>query len=430
MSDNKKKPRKEAMSRTVYFYILALVGVAVAGGCYYYAYYGCDLENEHSEMTCEYIFKLRMLPRMSNARVYLIGLLASWGVLDFKQSVRSFFDSSLVNTTEMFISPNISDLPIICEEMVVRGVKVYSYTPVEIVGINGLPLLIYLHGGGGYKSNPRFYDATFRFLSNKMKMRIIAPNYSKCPEAVFPKAHEECLNVVKYVFENSDKLGVDSQRISIGGDSYGGHLSLYVAFKWRELGYDKEHAPIYTMSLIYPWVQMASLELESYLKKENQLRLLSPYGVSMGLSMLLKGDIELTDLIFSSRLPLLSRHYEERKSSYPHLLPEIDWDPPASMVEQYSQFADTSLDPYSTFLFQKDFSHLPPTLIIASEYDLLLTEGQLLKQRMEETGTRIQYILYEKMFHGFFFLIPSFKLTTTFDAFDKLDDFLHSYTTQ
>ena len=410
------------MSRPAGLYILALLGVAMAVG-YYYVYHGCDLENEHKEMTCEFVFKLSSISRISSSIISLTGLLASWGLLDFKPSIRSFFDSMQVNTTQMFHSPNI-----ICEELEIHGVKAYSYTPVEIAGLSQLPVLIYFHGGGGVMLSPEVFDATLRFLANKLSLKIIAPNYSKSPEVVFPTAHEECVKITKYVFENSDELGVDAKRVSIGGDSFGSHLSLYVAFKWRELGYDEEHAPIQTMSLLYPWVQMANLELDSHLRKENQPRILSSYAVSLITSMVIKGDIDLGNLILNSQLPLLSQNYKERKSSYPHLLPEVDWDPPTSMVEQYSKYADTVLDPYASFLFQNDFSHLPPTLIIAAEYDILLTEGQLLKKRMEEAGSQVQYILYEKMFHGFFILTHLFEVvTTTFDAYDKLNEFLKEY---
>ena len=427
MSGNAKKPPRRFMSRTSCLYILAFIGVAIAGGYYYYKYYGCDLENEHKEMTCEFVFELAYISRMSNARVYLIGLLARWGIVDFKQAHRAYSDSKIFNTTKILVSPNISQLPIICEELEIHGVKAYSYTPVEIAGLSQLPVLIYFHGGGGVMLSPEVFDATLRFLANKLSLKIIAPNYSKSPEVVFPTAHEECVKITKYVFENSDELGVDAKRVSIGGDSFGSHLSLYVAFKWRELGYDEEHAPIQTMSLLYPWVQMANLEFESYLRKENQPRLLSSYGVAITTSMILKGDIDLGNLILNSQLPLLSQNYKERKSSYPHLLPEVDWDPPTSMVEQYSKYADTVLDPYASFLFQNDFSHLPPTLIIAAEYDILLTEGQLLKKRMEEAGSQVQYILYEKMFHGFFLLSPRFKSSVNFDAYDKLEEFLQNY---
>ena len=384
--------------------------------------------NEHEEMTCGFVFMLTTLPTFSNARIYLIGVLAGWGMLDFKQSIRSYFDTRLVNTTETLNSSNISGLPIICEEMEINGIEVYSYTPVEIAGREKLPLLIYFHGGGGVIYSPKVFDATSRYLANKMKMRIIVPNYSKSPEIVFPTAHEECFNIVKYVFENSKEMRIDSSRVSIGGGSFGSHLSLYVAFKWRELGYDKEHAPLRTMTLIYPWVQMVNLNLESYLRKENQPRILSSYGVALATSLILKGDLNLVNLITDSRLPLLSRNYEDRKSAHPNLLPDIDWNPPPSIIQRYSGYADTLLDPYFTFLFQSDFSHLPPTLIIASEYDILLTEGQLLKERMEEAGGRVQYVLYEKMFHGFCLITPLFKFTPTYDALNKITEFHLNHT--
>ena len=405
----------------------AVIAAAVAGGCYK-IFYGCDRQKEHEDISCADVFLLSTIPLVTDTSVYLIGLLSDWGLIDFKSNIRSFLDRPDINNSLYINSPKPTQLPITTQEWDIYGYHVYSYTPTALQHTSSLPVLVYFHGGGGAKFTPKFFDASMRYLSHIMKQKIIIPDYPRSPEFIIPVVHEECLRIVTYIFENSEKFGVDKTRISIGGDSFGSHAALYVAFKWRDLGYSQKYAPILTMSLIYPWVQFVNMNLESFQKRENQLRLLTTSIVATFISLLLDGSLDLHSLITTSRLPLLSRHYQERQAAHPHLLPPMEWEPTESMVDRYSLYADKVLDPFVTFLFQPDFSGLPPTLIISAEYDILLTEGELLKERFEQSGVEVEYFLSEKMFHGFFTIVPqTLKLNSVFEAYAKVDEFLDKF---
>ena len=407
---------------------VAVVIAAVIAGGYYQIYYGCDRQKEHDDIACVDVFLLSTMPVIADTRVHFIGLLSNWGLIDFKSTIRSFFDRKDLNTSLYITSPNFTQFPITTQEWEIYGYHVYSYTPNDIQHIPSLPVLVYFHGGGGAKYTPKFWDASMRYLSHKMKQKIIIPDYPRSPQFVIPVAHDECLRIVTYIFENSEKFGVDKTRISIGGDSFGSHATLYIAFKWRDLGYSQKYAPIHTMSLICPWVQFVNMNLESFQKKENQPRLLTTSILATYISLLIDGSLDLHSLITTSRLPLLSRHYQERQAAYPHLLPPMEWEPTTSMVDRYSLDADKVLDPFVTFLFQPDFSGLPPTLIICAEYDVLLTEGELLKERLEASGVEVEYFLSEKMFHGFFTIVPqTLKLNSTFEAYAKVDEFMNRF---
>ena len=175
---------------------------------------------------------------------------------------------------------------------------------------------------------------------------------------------------------------------------------LYVAFKWRELDYYKKYDPLHTLILIYPLVQLVNLELDSYKQEVNQ-RIITQDSTAIMASLVIKGDLDLIELVRNSSLPLMSQYYQQRQTAVPELLPKLDWEPSQSMVDKYSHYADTVLDPYASFFFQTDFSHLPPTLLINAGYDILLSEGLLLKQRMQESGVDVEHHVAEKMFHGF-----------------------------
>ena len=366
------------------------------------------------------------MPIIARWRMRIIDLLASWGLVDFKQSLRSYLDTRDINTTLLFAS-NFTRAPVLTEEWEYNGFKLYSYTPSELVGVSNQPVVIHLHGGGGIMLSPRYYDSTIRYLADKFKIKFIVPDYPKSPEVVFPTAHEICVEAVKYVFENSEMFSVDPKRVSLSGDSFGGHAALYVAFKWRELDYYKKYEPLLTLTLIYPWVQLVNLDLDSYKQEVNQ-RLISRSIVSINLSLLIKGDLGLTELVENFSLPLMSQYYQQRQTAVPELLPELDWKPSQSMVDTYSHYADTVLDPYASFLFQTDFSHLPPTLLINAGYDVLLSEGLLLKERMQESGVEVEHHVSEKIFHAYFSLTrPGLVFTPTLIGFDKFGEFLKKY---
>ncbi|KAI6645840.1 Arylacetamide deacetylase-like 4 isoform X1 [Oopsacas minuta] len=413
------------VSKVTFITSLIILIVAVV---FYSVLYGCDLEKEHDEIACLDLFLYAILPVIGEISAHVFGLLDSWGVIDFKFCFRLNFDIITLNYS-IFLAQNVIQIPITTQEWEINGLQVYSYTPNDILYISNQPLLIYFHGGGGAILTPKDYDASMRYLSDKMKLKIISPHYPRSPEFIFPTAHEECLKIVTHIFENSDTFGVDKTRISLGGDSFGGHVSLYVAFKWKELGYNDKYAPILTLSLIYPWVQFVNPNLESFQRKENSPRLLSKSSIVTYSSMLLSGNLELYNLLIDLRLPLLSRKYTERQSAYPHLLPKIDWEPTDSMIEKYSVYADNLLDPYATLLFQPDYTNLPPTLIVSAEYDILLTEGQLLRERLEDGGVGVEYFLSEKMFHGFFSIMPPVIRfnNSTLEAYGKISDFLHKH---
>ena len=431
MKEKKKEPlpksNKSFCSCTCLLYTLALIGIVIAGG-YYYINHGCDLSNEHEEMSCSFILLTRIIPLITCWRMSAAASLASWGIVDFKKNVRSFLKVSDTNRTLLFRTPNFAQLPILTQEWEYNDFKLYSYTPNELVGVSNQPVVIYLHGGGGIMLSAKFVDPKIRYLADKYKIKFIVPDYPKSPEVVFPTAHDICVNAVKYVFENSEMFSIDPKRVSLSGDSFGGHAVLYVAFKWRELDYYKKYHPLHTLTLIYPWVQFVNLELDSYKQEVNQ-RLISQDTVSITTSLVIKGDLDLTELLKNSSLPLMSQYYQQRQTAVPELLPKLDWEPSQSMVDKYSHYADTVLDPYASFLFQTDFSHLPPTLLINAGYDVLLSEGLLLKQRMEESGVDVEHHVAEKIFHGFFdFLIPGVIHTPTLIGFDKMGEFLQKHT--
>ncbi len=122
-------------------------------------------------------------------------------------------------------------------------------------GRNGRPgpLLVHIHGGGMVYGDLDTYDAACRFLAERCDVRVLSLDYRLAPEHPFPAAVEDVWAAYQWVAEHTDELGVDPERIAVGGDSAGGYLSAVVALKAAEAG-----VPCRFQLLVYPMTNMAA----------------------------------------------------------------------------------------------------------------------------------------------------------------------------
>ena len=111
-----------------------------------------------------------------------------------------------------------------------------------------LGLLVYYHGGGWVIGGLDSHDAVCRSLANKSGAAVLSVDYRLAPEHRFPAAAEDALCALRWASENADVLGVDANRIAVGGDSAGGNLAAVVA--------QQRPVPIRFQLLIYPATDM------------------------------------------------------------------------------------------------------------------------------------------------------------------------------
>lgn len=88
------------------------------------------------------------------------------------------------------------------------------------------PVHLNIHGGAFLIGAPRQDDHLVRSIAGEVGATVVNVDYSTAPKARYPKAHEECYDVLRWVQRSGDAMGWDSTRVSIGGGSAGGNLAL------------------------------------------------------------------------------------------------------------------------------------------------------------------------------------------------------------
>lgn len=128
------------------------------------------------------------------------------------------------------------------------------YRPLSSAPDEGLPLLLWFHGGGWCVGDVESYDVLCREIANASGCAVLSVDYRLAPEHPFPAAVNDAAFAYAWVQEHADLLGVDAARIALGGDSAGGNLSIVTALALRDAGGVQPAELI----LVYPSTEMAS----------------------------------------------------------------------------------------------------------------------------------------------------------------------------
>ena len=209
-----------------------------------------------------------------------------------------------------------------------------------------LPCVIYYHGGCFVSGGFATHDNQLRQLAWFSGCRVIAVQYRLAPEHTFPAAHNDAETGANIIWKYAQKLGVDRERITLAGDSAGGHLALVTALRLKAA---RQWQPAQLM-LIYPMLD-ATARFASY-------------------------DHNGQDYIIT-RDTLLSGY------------------------EMYMLNTDP-LHPEVSPLWREDFNGLPPTHIITAEFDPLCDEGEALFHQLQKQGVDCTCQRYPGVIHGFF----------------------------
>jgi len=206
-----------------------------------------------------------------------------------------------------------------------------------------LPVVLFLHGGGGVMLSPEDFDATNRMLAEQINAIVVAPRYRRAPEHPFPQPLDDCVAVHRWLAVNAREWGGNANRIAVVGDSAGGYLAAAVVQDAARNGTDVPVAQV----LIYPMLDMAGAS-PSRFDRAN-------FVTEEGLQATIKLHI-----------------------------------------------GDAVLDPRASPLRSPDLAGLPPALIITTDLDPLIDEAKAYTNRLRAAGVSVSYFCYEGQVHGFF----------------------------
>ena len=98
------------------------------------------------------------------------------------------------------------------------------------------PVLLYFHGGGFTVGSPETHEVLCKHLAHLAHCTVVSLDYRLAPEHAFPTAHNDAFDALQWLSQNANALGLDAQRIAIGGDSAGGTLTAATAIAARDAG--------------------------------------------------------------------------------------------------------------------------------------------------------------------------------------------------
>ena len=206
--------------------------------------------------------------------------------------------------------------------------------------------LVYFHGGGMVANSIETYDALLQHLCAGSDCVVVAAEYRLAPEHPFPAGVDDAYAVAEWVYGNSQSLGIDSDRLAIGGDSAGGYLTAVVT----QLARDRGGPPLVFQLLIYPFVGTRGL----------------------------------------------SRSLGDNASGYLFERDELDW-----IARLYLPDHRQSLDPRACPILQCDLSALPPAFVLTAEYDILRDDCEDYAYLLEQAGVPVEVHRYEGTIHPF-----------------------------
>ncbi|MCD0500580.1 alpha/beta hydrolase [Achromobacter sp. MY14] len=99
-----------------------------------------------------------------------------------------------------------------------------------------LPLYLHLHGGGFAHGDLDSLDRWKREIAADAGIVTAGLSYALAPEARYPVALEQVLGALRWLRDQASSLGLDASRLSVGGESAGGNLTLAALQRLRDEG--------------------------------------------------------------------------------------------------------------------------------------------------------------------------------------------------
>jgi epsilon-lactone hydrolase len=250
--------------------------------------------------------------------------------------------------------------PVKVEETTAAGVRTDIITPLDTPESNRKLVLINLHGGGFNSDSGSLIEGVP--ICNLAKIKVVSVYYRLAPENPFPAAVEDVVAVYKDLLKT-----YQPHSIGIFGTSAGATLTAEVAAQLKKSGL--------------------------------------PLRGALGLFSVHSDYSRPTDSQELFSLDGLPGRFQPRDSNRP------SDDPYAGATDRK--------DPVLSAIFA-DWKGMPPTLLVTSTRDLLLSDTSRLHLALRRAGVDSQLLVYEALPHAFWY---HFELPETKAALDSMSDF-------
>jgi acetyl esterase/lipase len=105
--------------------------------------------------------------------------------------------------------------------------------------------IVWLHGGGWVMGDLDTEHPTASRLSADSNAVVVSVGYRRAPEHPFPAALDDAYAVLTWTARHAAELGIDPERIAVGGHSAGGGLAAAAALRARD-----QHGPAICFQLL------------------------------------------------------------------------------------------------------------------------------------------------------------------------------------
>jgi acetyl esterase len=207
------------------------------------------------------------------------------------------------------------------------------------------PGFIFFHGGGMVAGSIETHDRVAAALAEATGCRLISVDYRLAPEHKFPAAIEDAIAATEFVAHNAASLGIDAEKLVIGGDSAGATLAAVVC------QHALRHGPtIVAQCLICPVL-----------------------------------DFEETS---PSRETFAENHLIDRMTLEADL---------ADYLPEGTDPADVRISPLRAL----HVAGLPTAIIHTAEFDPMRDEGNAYARKLLAAGVTVEHICHDGMIHNF-----------------------------
>ena len=179
------------------------------------------------------------------------------------------------------------------------------------------------------------------------RCKIVYVCYRLAPKYPFPFPQEDCYAALCWVYEHAAELGIDPNRIAVGGDSAGGMLAVTTCLMARDR--NAKAKPLFQI-LVYPWL-----------------------------------------------------HGRNNSESYHRYTDTPMWNSSLSKKVGPIINPDPSLTPlaYRSPVEAESHANLPPAYIEVAEFDCLHDDGVLYAKLLRDTGIEVEFHEVKGTMHGF-----------------------------